>query len=311
MGFYPGLFQYFWSWMYPVWLGKKALYELHEFCAPCDAGTVVGRAQPGLSLAWEKNTVLSEMLTWLAWLCGHLLTVGTLRTVWFVAELCFANGMSRRSWGCSPSHIQNHEHISGCLGACVGLAQGSFCSLGWRWTWWTSLLTVWHKMSCCSSALLQWLNTQDKGREGKPLGFSCFHFTWHLLCPYHCMHGQPFACQGKLCLGWQDCFWTGREFWSGTLLIPPPAFAEGRSFALLSSTAYLGFFCEALSNHCFLCTVKMFGLKCFIFVALKTLFWGTETSAELLWASWLLPDLSVLYVPYMLCSSASRCSEPP
>lgn len=75
-------------------LGKKApcgLQETGVFLAPCDAGVVVGRARPGLSLAWEKNTVLSEMLACLAWLSGHLLTVGTLRTVWFVAELWFAN----------------------------------------------------------------------------------------------------------------------------------------------------------------------------------------------------------------------------
>lgn len=58
----------------------------------------MGRALPGLSLAWEKITVLSEMLTCLARLSGHLLTMGTLRTVWFVAELWFADVHEQKLW---------------------------------------------------------------------------------------------------------------------------------------------------------------------------------------------------------------------
>lgn len=52
----------------------------------------------------------------------------------------------------------------------------------------------------------------------------------------------------------------------------------------------------------------MFGLNCFIENSLLGLL---RDQPELLYVSCILPSLTVLYVPYILFSSSSRCSEPP
>lgn len=265
MRFYPGLFQYFSSWKYP----GSALRGLHgfslhpmmlellwvELCQVCHL--------PGRKIqCCQKCSLVLRGCLGISWQLELLGLCG----LWQSSGLQMF--MSRRSCGCS--HIQNHERLSWCLcrpgpgevlffGLALNLMNVSFYSLAQD------------ELLFFSTAAVPEYTAQGKG---KPLGFSCFHFTQRLLCPYHCRCGQPFACQGKLCLVWQvpgllldlegvqEC---------GTLLIPPPAFAEGLILCSALIPTWIFFFCEALWDHCFLCAVKMFGLKCFIFVALKTL----------------------------------------
>lgn len=192
----------------------------------------------GLSLAWEKNTVLSDMLTCLAWLSGHLLTFGTLTTVWFVAELWFANVDEQEKLQMFPHPKPRvHQWLSWCL---CRPGSGEVLFLGLALNLFSSLAQ--DELLLFSAAAVPEYTGQGKG---KPLGFSCFHFTQHLLCPYHCRYGQPFACQGQSVLSLASS-WTasGLGGSSGVAhfsfhLLP---LQEGRSFALLSSHTYLGFF---------------------------------------------------------------------
>lgn len=76
----------------------------------------MGRAQPGLSLAWEKKESAVRNVTCLAWLSGHLLTMGTLRTGWFVAELWIVNVPKQEKLGMFPHpKPQAHLWLSWCL----------------------------------------------------------------------------------------------------------------------------------------------------------------------------------------------------
>lgn len=71
------------------------------------------------------------------------------------------------------------------------------------------------------------------------------------------------------------------------------------------------FFCEVLPNHYFLCTINVFGLNCFIFVSLKTLFWGSERPSPRCFLCLVSCSALQCCMPYTLFSSSSRCSEPP
>lgn len=97
------------------WTPTKPLCGLHVFSFH---PVMLELLQIGLSqvchLPGRKIQVPSEMLTCLAWLSGHLLTMGTLRIVWFVAELWFANVHEHVKLGMFP-HAKPHQWLSWCL----------------------------------------------------------------------------------------------------------------------------------------------------------------------------------------------------
>lgn len=124
----------------------------------------------------------------------------------------------------------------------------------------------------------EWAEYAGPGK-GKPLGISCFYSTLHLLCLNPVRYEEPFACQGQTVLRLAGGWLLGGSMWaqwSGTFPFYLLPWQRAGPLHLLSSSTYPGFSCEALSNLYFCCIINMFGLGCFIFVSLKTLFWGSD-----------------------------------
>lgn len=159
MGFYPGLFQYFSSWKYPVSLGGNALCGLHEFSL-----------QPVmLELSWVELCQVCRLpgrklqCCQKCWLVLHgCLGISSQRELLGLCGLWQSSGLQMfMSRSCICSHIQNHEWLSWYLcrpgpgevlffGLALNLMNISFYS----GTKWAAVL-----QHCCSA----WIHSTGEG----------------------------------------------------------------------------------------------------------------------------------------------------